>query len=481
MNVNSKTVTTNLFWRFMERCGAQGVTFVVSIILARLLDPEVYGTIALVTVFITILQVFVDSGFGTALIQKKDADDTDFSTVFYFNIAFSGILYLLIFFCAPLIAGFYENQELIPIIRVLSVNLLISGVKNVQQSYVSKRLIFKKFFIVTISASMISAVIGIAMAYYGFGVWALVAQTLSSSLVSTIILWFTVRWRPKLLFSFSRLKGLFSFGWKLLASSLLDTIYNNLRSLIIGKMYTSNDLAFYNKGSTFPVFIVNNINASIDSVLLPTMSAIQDSRDAVKAMTRRAIKISTYVIMPMMMGLAVCAEPIVKLLLTEKWLFCVPYMRIFCFAYAFYPIQTANLNAIKSVGRSDLFLKLEIIKKIVGLAFLLSSMWFGVMAMAYTMLITTVTSMIINSWPNKKLLSYSYFEQMKDIGINIILSLFMGIVVYCVQFINLSAITTLIIQVVLGVTLYLAGSVIFKLESFNYILGILKNFLQKRG
>ncbi len=479
MQINSRTVTTNLFWRFMERCGAQGVTFVVSIILARLLEPEVYGTIALVTVFITILQVFVDSGFGNAIIQKKDADDTDFSTVFYFNMAFSGLLYLLMFFSAPFIAKFYENEALIPIIRVLALNVLISGVKNVQQSYVSKKLIFKKFFIVTISASIISAIIGIGMAYAGFGVWALVAQTLSSSVVSTIILWFTVKWRPKLLFSFSRLKGLFSFGWKLLASSLLDTVYNNLRSLIIGKMYTANDLAFYNKGKTFPNLIVTNINASIDSVLLPTMSAIQDSRDAVKAMTRRAIKTSTYIMMPMMMGLAVCAEPIVELLLTEKWLFCVPYLRIFCFTYSFYPIHTANLNAIKAMGRSDLFLKLEIIKKAVGLVFLLSSIWFGVMAMAYTLLITSVISQIINSWPNKKLLSYSYLEQLKDILPQIVLTIIMGVFVFSLQFLNLLPIITLVIQIALGVVIYVAGSIIFKLESFNYILGILNKILNK--
>lgn len=479
MQINSRTVTTNLFWRFMERCGAQGVTFVVSIILARLLDPEVYGTIALVTVFITILQVFVDSGFGNALIQKKDADDTDFSTVFYFNIAFSGLLYLIIFLVAPLIAKFYENEALIPIIRVLSLNVLISGVKNVQQSYVSKKLIFKKFFIVTISASIISAVVGIAMAYYGFGVWALVAQTLSSSLVSTIILWFTVRWRPKLLFSFSRLKGLFSFGWKLLASSLLDTIYNNLRSLIIGKMYTSNDLAFYNKGKQFPHLIVTNINSSIDSVLLPTMSAMQDSREAVKAMTRRAIKTSTYIMMPMMMGLAVCAEPIVELLLTEKWLPCVPYLRIFCFTYAFYPIHTANLNAIKAMGRSDLFLKLEVIKKAVGLVFLLSSMWFGVMAMAYTLLITSITAQIINSWPNKKTLDYSYLEQLKDMLPQILLTVVMGVGVFALQFLNLAPIITLVIQVIIGIIIYVFGSLIFKIESFNYILSIINKFLNK--
>lgn len=480
MQINSTSVTTNLFWRFLERCGAQGVSFVVSIILARLLAPEAYGTIALVTVFTAILQVFVDSGFGNALIQKKDADDLDFSTVFYFNIAFSVLLYLLMFFSAPFIANFYEDKALIPIIRVLSLNVLISGVKNVQQSYVSKKLIFKKFFFVTISASIISAIIGIGMAYADFGVWALVAQMLSSSAVSTVILWFTVKWRPKWMFSFSRLKGLFSFGWKLLASSLIDTLYNDLRTLIIGKMYTSTDLAFYNKGKTFPNLIVTNINASIDSVLLPTMSAMQDSREAVKAMTRRAIKTSTYIMMPMMVGLAVCAEPLVELLLTEKWLPCVPYLRIFCFTYAFYPIHTANLNAIKAMGRSDLFLKLEIIKKIVGMVLLLATMWISVEAMAYSLLISTIASQIINSWPNQKLLDYSYISQLKDMLPQIILSCIMGVIVYCVQFLELSNILTLVIQVIIGATIYISFSAVFKFDSFNYILNMLKNFVKRK-
>ncbi len=479
--MKSEKILGNFIWRFLERCGAQGVSFVVSIVLARLLAPEVYGTIALVTVFTTLLQVFVDSGFGTALIQKKDADDLDFSTVFYFNIVFSIMLYMLIFFTAPLIANFYKNQALIPIIRVLSLNILISGVKNVQQSYVSKNMIFKKFFFVTIGASISSAIVGIGMAYSGFGIWALVGQQLVNTFLSATFLWFTVKWRPKLIFSFSRLKTLFSFGWKLLASALIDTLYADLRTLIIGKLYTSSDLAFYNKGKQFPQLIVTNINSSIDSVLLPTMSAVQDAKEAVKAMTRRAIKTSTYIIMPMMMGLAICAEPIVRLLLTDKWLPCVPFLRIFCFTFAFYPIHTANLNAIKAMGRSDLFLKLEIIKKAVGLVFLLSSIRFGVLAMAYTLLITSVTSQIINSWPNKKLLNYSYLEQLKDMGENIILSLIMGVCVYCINFLGLAPILTLIIQVSLGIGIYIAGSAIFKLESFGYVLNLLKKFLPKRG
>ena len=395
--MSSTNVITNFFWRFLERCGAQGVTFIVSIVLARLLDPTVYGTVALVTIFTTIMQVFVDSGMGNALIQKKDADDLDFSSVFYFNMAMCSVLYLIMFFAAPLIASFYRMPELTAIVRVLSFVVVISGVKNVQQAYVSRHLMFKRFFFSTLGGTIGAAVIGIAMAYLGFGVWALVAQMLFNAAVDTTILWITVKWRPKKMFSFQRLKSLFSYGWKLLASSLIDTVYNDLRQLIIGKKYSSGDLAYYNQGKKFPQLIVTNINTSIDSVLLPTMSKAQDDMAAVRSMTRRAIKTSTFLMMPAMIGLAVCAEPLVQLILTEKWLPCVLFLRIFCITYAFYPIHTANLNAIKAMGRSDLFLKLEIIKKTVGIIAILITMWISVQAMAYSFLVTTILNQIINS------------------------------------------------------------------------------------
>ena len=368
-------VISNFIWRFAERCGAQLVTFIVSIVLARILAPEDYGTIALVTVFTTILQVFVDSGLGTALIQKKNADDLDFSSVFYFNFVVCLVLYAAMFMAAPVIAKFYGDVTLTPIIRVISLTIVISGVKGIQQAYVSKNMLFKRFFFSTIGGTIFSAFIGIGLAKAGYGVWALVAQQLSNATVDTVILWITVRWRPRKNFSWERLKGLLSFGWKLLVSSLLDTCYNNLRNLIIGKMYSPSDLAFYNQGDKFPKLIVTNINTSIDSVLLPTMSSAQDDRERVKNMTRRAIKTSTYVMAPLMMGLAFCATPIVKLVLTDKWLPCVPFLRIFCITYMFWPVHTANLNAINAMGRSDWFLRLEIIKKIMGMAILLSTMW----------------------------------------------------------------------------------------------------------
>ena len=467
--MNSKSTITNLLWRFAERCGAQAVSFLVSIILARLLAPEAYGTIALAMVFINILQVFVDSGMGTALIQKKDADDLDFSSVFYFNIAACLVLYAGLFLAAPSIAQFYGDPALTALVRALSLTVVVSGVRNIQQSYVSRHLLFKRFFFSTIGSTLASAVIGIAMAYAGFGVWALVGQSLSNVVTGTIILWATVPWRPRRMFSWQRLKSLLSFGWKLLVSSLLDTGYNNLRSLIIGKLYSSADLAYYNQGDKLPNLVITNINTSIDSVLLPTMANEQDDPARVRSMTRRAIKTSTYVMAPLMMGLAACAEPLIRLILTEKWLPCVPFLRIFCITYMFWPIHTANLNAIKALGRSDLFLKLEIVKKIVGLTILLCTMWHGVMAMAYSLLLSSVLSQIINTWPNRKLLRYHYLNQLADILPALLLACAMGLAVYCIQFLGWGDLPTLCVQVPVGAALYLAGSALLRLDSFLYL------------
>ena len=480
INQNTSKAFSNLAWRFFERCGAQGVQFIVSIVLARLLAPEDYGIISLVTVFTTILQVFVDSGLGIALIQKKNADDLDFSSVFYFNFAVCVILYMGMFVFAPYVAAFYNDTTLTLVIRVLCLTIVVAGIRGIQQSYVSRHLMFKRFFFSTLGGTIVSAIIGIAMAYADLGVWALVAQQLSNVVVGTVILWVTVKWRPKLMFSWQRLKGLLSFGWKLLVSSLLDTMYNNLRNLIIGKMYSSADLAYYNQGDKFPKLIINNINTSIDSVLLPTMSKVQEDHIRVKNMTRRSIKTSTYFMAPLMVGLAFCATPIVQLVLTDKWLPCVPFLQIFCVTYMFYPIHTANLNAIKAMGRSDLFLKLEIAKKAIGMILLLSTMWFGVMAMAYSLLVSTVASMIINSWPNRKLLNYSFKEQIIDILPGVVIAVLMGVIISLFRLFSLPTLLTLIIQVLLGAAIYIGLSAVLKLESFEYLFDMIKNFIKKK-
>lgn len=480
MRTTGKSVLANFLWRFMERIGAQMVSLVVSIVLARILSPTDYGTVALINVFINILAVFIDSGFNASLIQKKGADDTDFSSVFFAQMVICTVMYLLLFIFAPSISGFYSRPEMTPMIRVLGLTMIVAGVKNIQTAYVSRNMMFKKFFFATLGGTIGAAGIGIGLAAAGFGAWALIGQSLFNNMVDTIILWITVKWRPKKTFSFERLKKLFSFSWKLLLSGLLDTGYNNLRSLIIGKVYTSEDLAFYDQGKKWPNLVITNINSSLDSVLLPSMSAEQDDAARVKTMTRRAIKTSTYIMAPLLMGLAFCGEPLFRLILTDKWLPAVPFLRIFCITYMFYPIHTANLNAIKAMGRSDLFLKLEIIKKLVGLGLLAVSVPISVMAIGYSLLVSSVASQIINTWPNKKLLNYGYLEQLKDIIPGILLAVFMGGCVYWVKFLPVNELLILVIQVLVGAAIYITGSKVFKLESYAYIKTMAKQFLNTR-
>ena len=474
--VNNRMVLSNLFWRFSERTAAQGVSFIVSIVLARLLTPEDYGLIGLITVFISIATVFVSSGFGNALIQKENATQTDFSSVFYFGILMGIIMYIILFFIAPFIANFYNEPLLIPVIRVLSLSLIIAGVNSVQQAYVSKIMQFKKFFYSTIIGTITSAFIGIFMAYKGFGVWALITQNLSNQVIDTCVLWFTVKWRPTFTFSFSEMKKMFNYGWKLLISGLIDTIYNNLYSLVIGKFYSAKDLGYYNRGRNIPNMVITNINGSIQSVIFPTLSNCQGDKVRLKVMVRRSIMTSTYIIMPAMIGLAAVAKPLTVLLLTDKWLPSVPFMQFSCFILAFWPIHTTNLQAINAVGRSDIFLKLEIIKKIIGFSIMVVSIPFGLYTMMIGNCFSAVISSILNASPNRKLLNYGYKEQIRDILPAMLLSLFMGGTVLLWTFTDMSSIMILICQVITGILIYVSGSKLLKLESYTYIIDMIRSF-----
>lgn len=479
-NLKSKTLS-GLVWSYAERCGAQIIQFVVQIILARLLMPDDYGLIGLITVFIAISLVFAQSGLGQALVQKKQTDNTDFSTVFYFSLIFSVIIYTILFFCAPLIAGFYETPQLANIIRVLGVTVIIGAVNSVQQAYVQKTMQFKRFFYSTLGATIVSAVVGITMAYAGFGVWALVGQQLTTNLFSAIILWFTIDWKPQPIFSFKRMKTLFSFGWKLLCSSLLDTVYNNMYSLIIGKYYSQSDLGYYNRGKQFPMLIIQNINTAINSVMFPVLSEAQSEQDRLKSMTRRSIVTSTFLIFPAMAGLAAIAKPLTILLLTEKWLPAVPFIQFCCFTYAFWPVHTANLQAIKALGRSDIFLKLEIIKKIIGILTLILTLPYGLTIMMIARCVNTLISSFINAYPNKKLLGYSYSEQLKDILPSLLLSLVMMGIILPITILPIAPILQLLVQVVVGVIVYAGLAKVLKLECLEYILNTVKGFMSKRG
>ena len=479
-NIKQRTLS-GLFWRFAERSGAQGIQFIVSIVLARLLTPADYGLIGLITVFTSIALVFATSSFGQALVQKHNADNKDFSSVFFFSLVFSVFIYGILFLAAPLIAGFYDEPKLTAIVRVLGLSVIVGAVNSVQQAYVQKTMQFKRFFWSTLGGTIVSAFVGIGMAYKGYGVWALVGQNLSSQIIGTLVLWFTVRWRPDFVFSIKRMGRLFSYGWKLLCSTLLDTVYNNIYSLIIGKFYTASDLGYYNRGKQFPILIIQNINTAIDSVLFPVLSEMQDQKERLKATVRRSMTTSTFIIFPCMAGLAAVAKPLTVLLLTEKWLPAVPFIRFCCFTYAFWPVHTANLQAIKALGRSDVFLKLEIVKKIMGVTILCVTLPLGLTVMMWGRCVSTLLSTFINASPNKKLMGYSYIEQIKDILPAFALSIVMACIVMTFEMLPLPALVIMLLQILAGTVIYVTGAKLFRMECFKYILNIIKNLLKNKG
>ncbi len=476
--ITKKNVVSSLIWKFLERSGTQGVQFVVSIILARLLAPADFGVIALVLVFLNIADVFVQSGFNMALVQKKNADNLDFSSVFYVCIGISVLLYVVIFFSAPFIANFYNRSELVSIVRVLSLTLIIGAFNSIQEAYITRNLLFKKLFYRSIAVAIPAGAIGIICAYQGMGVWALVIQKLATAFLLCLFMWFSVKWRPQFVFSFLRVKKLFSFGWKLLASALLNTGYIELFSFVIGKMFAPASLGFYSRGNQFPSIIVNNVNTSIQSVLLPTMSSYQDDRFRLKQMTRRAIVTSSYVIVPMMACLAALAKPLVLTLLGEKWLPCVPFIQICCFTYSFLPINSSNLSAINAVGHSDIFLKLEIIKKIMGISVLCLFIYLfrTPIGIASTGAAAALVGVFINAHPNKRLLDYGYFEQMRDVVPSYLLSIAIGCVIYYLTNLSLNPWLQLVLYPLIGAGLYFSISKILHLECFEYLICLIKQF-----
>ena len=481
MKKNNTNVLKNLIWKFAERITAQLVTLIVSVILARLLDPSHYGIISVVTIFITIANVFVSDSFGSALIQKKDADIIDFSSVLFFNLAFSLVLYLFLFFAAPNISSFYgEGFEILtPVLRVLSLRLILSAINSVQQAYVSRCMMFRKFFWSTLFGTIVSAIVGIAMAYRGFGVWALVAQYLTNTTVDTIVLNRTMKLKPKLVFSIERLKKLVPYGAGILGTKLLITGYQELRALLIGKIYSSSDLAYYDKGRQFPNLIVTNIDTSIGAVLFPKMSMQQDDPLKIKETTRTSIRFSAFIMCPMMLGLAAIAEPFVKLVLTEKWLPCVSLMRLFCIVYLFQPIHTANMQAIKAIGRSDIYLKLEIVKKIIELVCLIAVVKVSVDAIVINMAVLTTLFTFINSIPNTKLLNYKFSEQMRDILPNIAKAVIMAVVVFLMNWVNFPEFPLLLLQILTGAMIYLLLSIITQNAELKYIYGTIRSYMEK--
>lgn len=480
-----KSVFSGLIWKFIEVLSVDGVSFVVSIILARLLMPEDFGEISLVSIFITLANVFVVYGLGTALIKKKDSDSVDFSSVFYFNGVLSIFLYFILFFCAPLIAAFYHSENLTLILRILGLRIPIASISTIQNAYVSKYMQFKKAFFGSLIGTIISAMVGIWMAYGGYGVWALVGQSISVTAVNCVVLFVVIKWKPTLEFSWQRLKGLIQYGWKLLASGFIKEGYNQISGLIIGKKYTSEDLGLYTKGKKYPELIVTGVNSSMSSVLFPAYAKYQDDRPRLKNMVRKSISLSTYIMAPLLIGLAALATPIVSFLLTDKWLGCVPYLQIACVYYLLQPIQTANLQAIRAVGRSDIILKLDIVKRGFGIVFILVAMWYGVIWIALAPVAMSLLASIINVMPNKKLIGYTLKEQMADLLPNLLLSATMGLLCLLIsnwlQGMKLADIWIILICVIFGGVYYLVGSIISKNKSWIYLLESIKDLFSKKN
>lgn len=469
-----RKVFSGLFWKFGERFSSQIISLLISIILARLLSPADYGAVALVMVFITIANVFVVNGLGNALIQKSNISNIEFSSVLYINFFISIILYFIIFIFSSHISGFYNMPILSPALKVLGLQIIIASINSVQQAYVSRNMLFKRFFWSTSIGTCISGIIGIVMAYNGFGIWALIFQYLSNTCIGTLVLWFTVKWRPIFAFSWEKCKPLISYGWKLLVSALLDTGYNQLRNLVIGKLYNAKDLAYYNQGDKYPNLLVTNINSSISSVLFPAMSLYQNEPQMIKKLTRKAISISSFVMWPAMIGFIVISEPLIVLVLTEKWLPCVPYLQVLCLYYGLWPIHTANLQALNALGRSDIYLKLEILKKAIGIVALVISIPFGPLAFAWSLVLTGIISTFINAAPNIKLFNYIFLEQLRDLLPPFFISIVMAIIIFPLKFLITNNFFLIVLQVSIGSVIYIVISYFTKQDSLKFILNLIR-------
>ncbi len=482
-HMNNK-IGTSFGWKLLERFGVQGAQFVLQLVLARILDPGHYGALGLMIAFVNLANVFVQNGFNMALIQNKDVTEEDYSSVFWVSIVVAGVLYAGIFFGAPFVGAYYEREYLVAPLRVLGLMLFPNALNSVQISKIGREMDFKKVFYSNIAGVLVSGAAGIAVAKMGGGLWALVVQTLTNVIVTCLVMLFTTRLKLRLVCSMKRVVVLFSFGWKILVSSLLETAYQEARSLIIGKKYSEDTLGYYNRGKQFPQFINSAVNGAVQSVMLPALSVMQDDIAGMKALARKTISISCFVLFPVMSGLAAVASPMVSVLLTDKWLPCVPYLQAYCFSLMFLPVHTCNLQAINAMGRSDIYLRLEIIKKIYGLLLLVGAvvLFDTPIAIALSGVLSAVISTFVNAQPNKKLIGYSYLEQVKDMLPSMLLSLAMFGVVQLVGLIEMNHIVKLLLQIVVGAGVYVLGARVFMKDMYAMILGIIKGaFRAKKG
>ena len=465
----------------MERIIAQCVSLVVSIILARLLDPTDYSVVSLVTIFFTFGNVLISGGLNSALIQKKDADEEDYSSILYFSLAVSVVVYLALFLAAPYIAKIYKQDILILIIRIMGVTLPINAVKSIVCAYVSSRLQFRKFFFSTIGGTLFSAVVGIYMAYNGYGAWALVAQQMSNAFIDTIILFASTKMRFVLRVNFNKLKSLLNYSWKILASNLLGTVYSEINPLFIGLRFSTEQLSFYSKGKSFPGLISTTTNNTLSAVLFPVMSKFQDDKEKLLSNTRLFIRTTSYLMFPLLMGFFAVADKFVMVVLTEKWMNAVPYIRIFCISYMFEMVHTGNCETIKAMGRSDLYLKMEIIKKVCYFITIGIFMWLSdsPIMLAISSIVCTFIAIVVNSIPNIKLLGYKVRFQIMDMLPNFLISLAMGVVVYFIGKLNFPDLSLMIIQVISGGVVYILLSIATRNRSFKYLLETIKSYIKR--
>lgn len=480
-----EVVANNIVWKFLETLSTDGVSFVISIILARLLLPEEYGQVAMVNIFISLANVFVANGLGSSLIQKKRAESIDFSSVFYVNVLLSLVLYAVLFFSAPFVESFYHIQGLSLVLRVLGLRVIVAAVISIQNAYIARKMMFRSTFFVSLIGTVLSGAVGVGMAYAGYGIWALAAQTLLALVINMIALFIVTKWYPRLEFSFVRVKALVSYGWKILASSLIKTGYAQLTNLVIGKKYSAIDLANYNRGQKYPELIAVALDNSVGTVLFPAISKYQDDAERVKSMVRSSIKAGVFLMSPLLFGLAAIAEPMVKLLLTEKWLPCVPFLRIYSLIYALQTVQTANLQAIRAVGRSDIILKLDILKRGVGVLLLIILMNYGVMGVAISPLLVSIFASIVNVIPNKKLIGYTLTQQLKDILPGYLLSGSMAVVVYLLNNwlmkMGMALPVVLAVSITAGGVYYIGLSFLLKNESLIFVLDTIRNMIREKS
>ncbi|MDD6467365.1 MAG: lipopolysaccharide biosynthesis protein [Erysipelotrichaceae bacterium] len=470
-------------WKFAERISAQLVSTIVSIILARILMPEDFSVVSIVAIFFAFCNIFISGGLNSALIQKKDADLEDYSTIFFVNMIFAAFLYVVMFFVAPWIAKLYHNEILTPVLRVMGLTFFINGFKAILSAYTSSHLQFKKFFYATIVGTIISAVVGIVMALNGFGAWSLVAQQMTNSLIDTIVLYFTTQFHLVFAFSFTKLKSLLNYGWKIMVASFIDVLYTKTLPLIVGLKYSNADLSYYSKGKHFPDVINTSISSTLSSVLFPVMVKVQDNTKEILNITRKYIKVSSYVIFPIMIGFFAVAENYVLVLLTEKWIKTVPYIRIFCIPCMFNVIQVGNLQAMKALGRSDITLKLEVIKKsayfVIIFLFLFNTNSPEYLAMSS--LGCTVVATLVNTYPNRKLIGYRYRLQFVDMFQNLTIAVLMGVVVMWMNYLEIAPFILLFLQIIVGVLVYVLLSIVTRNKNFYYVLQLVKPLVKKKS